>query len=143
MYSNIHRFTMTDSDQKVFTRVTHLSLTWVCHSACSSVLRSQETETISVREEDVVLITLKKTQKQQSQSYICSITCCALNISLSLSSPSVEAAGAAAAGRTAAAAVLAFPSPCLHPPSPTLDQVSFASCIVTVNSQLFLIADMK
>lgn len=44
--------------------------------------------------------------------------------SMSLSPPSVEAAGVAAAGRTAAAAVLAFPSPCLHPQSPTLDQVS-------------------
>ena len=38
--------------------------------------------------------------------------------------PTVEAAGAAAAGRTAAAVESAFPSPCLHPPFPTLDQVS-------------------
>lgn len=44
-------------------------------------------------------------------------------LSLSLS---VAAAGGAAAGRTAAAAVLAFPSPCLHHPSPTLEQVSRA-----------------
>lgn len=35
----------------------------------------------------------------------------------------MAAAEAAAAGRTAAAAGLAFPSPCLHPPSPTLGQV--------------------
>lgn len=41
----------------------------------------------------------------------------------SSSPPSVEAAGAAAAGRTAAAVELAFPSPCLHLPFPTLDQV--------------------
>lgn len=46
------------------------------------------------------------------------------SFSFCLSPPLVEAAGAAAAGRTAAAAELAFPSPCLHPPSPTLDQVS-------------------
>lgn len=40
------------------------------------------------------------------------------------SPPAVEAAAAAAAGRTAAAVELAFPSPCLHPPFPTLYQVS-------------------
>lgn len=41
-----------------------------------------------------------------------------------LSPHAAEAVGAAAAGRTAAAVELAFPSQCLHPPSPTRDQVS-------------------
>lgn len=46
-------------------------------------------------------------------------------VSLSASVPlSAAAAGGAAAGRTAAAAGSAFPSPCLHHPSPTPEQVS-------------------